>query len=67
VALMLPLFFLSMDVLRWVMGFFGGDPGQAVVENGKETFPPGAGGRGHLFHGVQHFQYRGPVSVRRYV
>jgi phosphate:Na+ symporter len=40
VALMLPLFFLSMDLLRWVMGFFGGDPGQAVVDaSGKETFP----------------------------
>jgi phosphate:Na+ symporter len=39
VALMLPLFFLSMDLLQWVMGFFGGDPGKAVVENGKETFP----------------------------
>jgi phosphate:Na+ symporter len=40
VALMLPLFFLSMDLLQWVMGFFGGDPGKAVVDaNGKETFP----------------------------
>jgi phosphate:Na+ symporter len=40
VALMLPLFFLSMDLLRWVMGFFGGDPGKAVIDaTGKETFP----------------------------
>ena len=40
VALMLPLFFLSMELLQWVMGFFGGDPGQAVMDaNGKETFP----------------------------
>ena len=40
VALMLPLFFLSMDLLQWVMGFFGGDPGKAVIDaNGKETFP----------------------------
>src|SRR5688572_25508050 len=27
VAVMLPLFFLSMKLLIWVMGFFGGDPG----------------------------------------
>jgi phosphate:Na+ symporter len=39
VALMLPLFYLSMDLLVWVMGFFGGDPGKAVIENGKESFP----------------------------
>ncbi len=39
VAFMLPLFFVSMDLLRWVMGFFGGDPSVAVMENGKETFP----------------------------
>ena len=39
VAVMLPLFFISMDLLVWVMGWFGGDPGVAVVVNGKETFP----------------------------
>lgn len=39
VAVMLPLFFLSMKLLVWVMGWFGGDPGVAVLVNGKETFP----------------------------
>jgi phosphate:Na+ symporter len=39
VAVMLPLFFVSMKLLVWVMGWFGGDPGVAVVVNGKETFP----------------------------
>ncbi len=39
VALMLPLFFVSMDLLKYVMGFFGGDPGVAVIQGGKETFP----------------------------
>ena len=39
VAVMLPLFFLSMRLLVWVMGWFGGDPGVAVVVDGKETFP----------------------------
>ena len=40
VALMLPFFFLSMELLQWVMGFFGGDPGKVVIDaNGKETFP----------------------------
>src|SRR5262245_23010856 len=39
VAVMLPLFYLSMQLLVWVMGWFGGDPGVAVVINGKETFP----------------------------
>ena len=39
VALMLPLFFLSMQLLQWGMGFFGGDPGVAVMVDGKETYP----------------------------
>ena len=34
-----PLFFLSMQVLTWAMGCFGGDPGVPVIVNGKETFP----------------------------
>ncbi len=39
VAMMLPLFYVSMDLLLWIMGFFGGDPSKAVMTNGKETFP----------------------------
>nr|AHN97802.1 hypothetical protein [uncultured bacterium lac84] len=39
VCVMVPLFFPSMVVLTWVMGYFGGDPGVPVVVNGKETFP----------------------------
>ncbi len=39
VAVMLPLFYPSMHLLLWVMEFFGGDPGVAVIVNGKETFP----------------------------
>lgn len=39
VAVTIPFFFLSMDVLTWAMQWFGGDPGQAVIVNGKETFP----------------------------
>jgi phosphate:Na+ symporter len=39
VAVMLPLFFVSMNLLQWAMGFFGGDPGVAVMRDGKETFP----------------------------
>jgi phosphate:Na+ symporter len=39
VAVMLPLFFPSMELLKWVMGFFGGDPAVATVIDGKETFP----------------------------
>jgi phosphate:Na+ symporter len=39
VAVMLPLFFVSIQVLIWVMGYFGGDPGVPVIVNGKETFP----------------------------
>ncbi len=35
----IPLFFVSMDVLRWAMGWFGGDPGVPVTINGRETFP----------------------------
>ena len=39
VAVMLPLFFPSMQLLTWAMGFFGGDPGMPVMRDGKETFP----------------------------
>lgn len=39
VAVMLPLFFPSMHVLTYVMGWFGGDPGVPVIVGGKETFP----------------------------
>lgn len=40
VLMMLPLFYVSMDLLVWVMGIFGaGDPGAAVMVDGKETFP----------------------------
>jgi phosphate:Na+ symporter len=39
VAVMLPLFFVSMNLLVYVMGWFGGDPGVATIVNGKETFP----------------------------
>jgi phosphate:Na+ symporter len=39
VAVMLPLFYVSMDLLVWIMGWFGGHPGTPVVIDGKETFP----------------------------
>jgi len=39
VAVMLPLFFLSMQVLQWAMQYFGGDPGAPVIVDGKETYP----------------------------
>jgi phosphate:Na+ symporter len=39
VAVMVPLFFPSMQVLAYVMQWFGGDPGIPVVVNGKDTFP----------------------------
>jgi phosphate:Na+ symporter len=39
VLVTIPLFFVSMDILRWAMGWFGGDPGVPVMVNGRETFP----------------------------
>jgi phosphate:Na+ symporter len=39
VAVMLPLFFLSMQLLEAAMQWFGGDPGLPVMVNGKETYP----------------------------
>ncbi|MCR0985844.1 Na/Pi cotransporter family protein [Roseomonas populi] len=39
VLVTIPLFFISMDVLRWAMGWFGGDPGVPVVVSGRETYP----------------------------
>ena len=39
VLVMLPLFFPSMSLLTWVMGWFGGDPSVPVIRDGKETFP----------------------------
>ena len=39
VCVTMPLFFLSIEVLRWAMQWFGGDPGVPVMVDGKETFP----------------------------
>ena len=39
VCITIPLFFLSMDVLRFAMQWFGGDPSIPVLVNGRETFP----------------------------
>ncbi|HTV69880.1 MAG TPA: Na/Pi symporter [Rhizobiaceae bacterium] len=39
VAVMLPLFFLSMQVLEFAMQWFGGNPGAPVMIDGKETYP----------------------------
>ncbi|MGL5139727.1 MAG: Na/Pi cotransporter family protein, partial [Beijerinckiaceae bacterium] len=39
VGVMLPLFFVSMELLKYAMQWFGGDPGVPVLVNGKETFP----------------------------
>lgn len=39
VSVVLALFFPAIQVLTWVMGFFGGDPGVPVVVDGNETFP----------------------------
>ena len=39
VAITIPLFFVSMDILTWAMQWFGGDPGVPVMVGGKETFP----------------------------
>ena len=39
VSIMLPLFFPSMSLLTWAMGWFGGDPSVPVIRDGKETFP----------------------------
>lgn len=39
VAVMFPLFFLSMDCLQWVMSLFGMDVTKSVMVDGKESFP----------------------------
>ena len=39
VCITVPLFFVSIEVLKWVMQWFGGDPGIPVIVDGKETFP----------------------------
>lgn len=39
VLVMLPLFFPAMQLLVYVMGWFGGDPGVPQVVGGRETFP----------------------------
>ncbi len=39
VMVTIPLFFISINVLRYVMTWFGGDPAVPVMVNGRETFP----------------------------
>jgi phosphate:Na+ symporter len=39
VAVMILLFFPAIEILKYAMGWFGGDPGVPVMVGGKETFP----------------------------
>ena len=39
VLVMLPLFYPAMELLKYAMGWFGGDPAVATIVDGKETFP----------------------------
>ncbi|NDG49813.1 MAG: Na/Pi cotransporter family protein, partial [Rhodospirillales bacterium] len=39
VLVTIPLFFVAMDALRWVMMTFIGDPSAAVIVGGRETYP----------------------------
>ena len=39
VAVMLILFFPALELLKYAMNWFGGDPGMPVLVDGKETFP----------------------------
>jgi phosphate:Na+ symporter len=39
VAVMFPLFFLSMDILQWTMGLVGMDVTRSEMVDGKESFP----------------------------
>lgn len=39
VAVMFPLFFLSMDLLQWAMDLFGMQVAKSVMVDGKESFP----------------------------
>ena len=39
VAAMFPLFFMSMDLLQWLMSLFGMDVTKSVMVDGKESFP----------------------------
>ncbi|MFJ4143040.1 Na/Pi cotransporter family protein [Pseudomonas sp. NPDC089734] len=39
VAVMFPLFFLSVDLLQWGMSLFGMDVARSVMIDGKESFP----------------------------
>ncbi|MGE4322281.1 MAG: Na/Pi cotransporter family protein [Sphingobium sp.] len=39
VAVVLLLFFPALELLKYVMGFFGGDPGVPVMVDGKATYP----------------------------
>lgn len=40
VCITIPLFFVSIEVLKWAsIQWFGGDPGVPVIVGGKETFP----------------------------
>ena len=55
VAVMLPLFFPSMQLLIWVMGWFGGDPGRAGHRRRQGDLPAGAGGGRPLFDRLQIF------------
>ena len=65
VLVMLPLFFISIGLLTWVMQWFGGDPGVPCRPRRRGDLPVGASRRGPLLDWVQCLQYRPDVSLRR--
>ena len=67
VLVMLPLFFPAMQLLRWAMGFFGGDPSVGVSARRQGDLSAGSDRSGSLFDVVQHLQHAAPLPVRRRV
>ncbi len=65
VAVMLPLFFFSMQLLEVAMQWFGGDPGIPVMVDGKETYPLVPVAIGLYSTGVQHLQHAAAVPLHR--
>ena len=63
VAVMLPLFYVSMDLLLWVMGWFGGQSGDARHRRRQGNLPPRAGGRRLVLDLFQRLQHCADVPI----
>ncbi|WP_286958850.1 Na/Pi cotransporter family protein [Arsenicicoccus sp. UBA7492] len=67
VCVVLALFFPAIQVLKWAMGFFGGDPGGGGGRGRAGDLSARPGGRGDVLDLLQHLQRAHPLPLRQHL